>query len=115
MACAARAFGDDYPQISRHWLVRCAGIAYVISAMIYLPWLFSSLDRHLPWLAWPFLAANLLTLATTLLSVFNHWWRAVPERHPLPHGGEPLVGIIVPCCGEPVAMVLRTITSRYTR
>jgi cellulose synthase (UDP-forming) len=111
MACAARAFGDDYPPISRHWLVRCAGIAYVISAMVYLPWLFASLDRHLPWLAWPFLAANLLTLATTLLSVYNHWWRAVPERHPLPHGEEPLVGIIIPCCGEPVAMVLRTITS----
>jgi cellulose synthase (UDP-forming) len=111
MACAARAFGDDYPPIRRHWLVRCAGIAYVVSAMIYLPWLFSSLDRHRPWLAWPFLAANLLTLATTLLSVFNHWWRAVPERQPLPHGEEPLVGIIVPCCGEPVAMVLRTVTS----
>jgi cellulose synthase (UDP-forming) len=111
MACAARAFGDDYPPIHRHWLVRCAGIAYVVSAMIYLPWLFSSLDRHRPWLAWPFLAANLLTLATTLLSVFNHWWRAVPERRPLAHGEEPLVGTIVPCCGEPVAMVLRTVTS----
>jgi cellulose synthase (UDP-forming) len=111
MACAARTFGDDYPPIRRHWLVRCAGVAYVIAAIIYLPWLFSSLDRHLPWLAWPFLVANLFTLATTLLSIFNHWWRVVPEPHPLAHGAEPPVGIIIPCCGEPVAMVLRTITS----
>jgi cellulose synthase (UDP-forming) len=111
MAKAARAFGDDYPPISRHWLLRCAGISYLIAAAIYLPWLFTSLNRHLPWLSWPFLAANLFTLATTLLSIFNHWWRAVPERRPLAHGHEPAVGIIIPCCGEPVSMVLRTVTS----
>jgi cellulose synthase (UDP-forming) len=111
MAQAARAFGDDYPPISRHWLLRCAGVAYLIAAAIYLPWLFASLNRHLPWLAWPFLAANLFTLATTLLSIFNHWWRAVPDRRPLPPGQEPPVGIIIPCCGEPVSMVLRTVTS----
>jgi cellulose synthase (UDP-forming) len=111
MAQAARAFGDDYPPISRHWLLRCAGVAYVIAAAVYLPWLFTALNRHLPWLAWPFLAANLFTLATTLLSIFNHWWRAVPDARPLPHGQEPAVGIIIPCCGEPVSMVLRTVTS----
>jgi cellulose synthase (UDP-forming) len=111
MAKAARAFGDAYPPISRHWLLRSAGVAYLISAAIYVPWLFVSLNRHLPWLSWPFLAANLFTLATTLLSIFNHWWRAVPDPHPLPHGEEPSVGIIVPCCGEPVPMVLRTIAS----
>jgi cellulose synthase (UDP-forming) len=111
MARAARAFGDDYPPIRRHWLLRGAGIAYLISAAIYVPWLFSALNRHLPWLSWPFLLANLFTLATTFLSIFNHWWRAVPDPHPLPHGGEPPVGIIIPCCGEPVAMVLRTIAS----
>ncbi len=111
MARAARAFGDDYPPISRHWLVRGAGIAYVVSAAIYLPWLFTSLNQHLPWLAWPFLVANVFTLLTTLLSIFNHWWRAVPEPHPLPRGAEPSVGVIIPCCGEPVSMVLRTLAS----
>jgi cellulose synthase (UDP-forming) len=111
MARAARAFGDAYPPITRHWLLRSAGIAYLISAAIYVPWLFSSLNRHLPWLSWPFLAANVFTLATTLLSIFNHWWRAVPDPHPLPRGHEPAVGIIVPCCGEPVPMILRTIAS----
>jgi len=111
MARAARAFGDDYPPISRHWLLRCAGIVYLIAAAIYLPWLLTSLNRQLPWLSWPFLAVSLFTLATTLLSIFNHWWRAVPERRPLPPGLEPPVGIIVPCCGEPIPMVLRTVAS----
>ena len=111
MAIAARAFGDDYPPISRHWLVRLAGLAYLISAAIYLPWLLSSLNGQLPWLSWLFLAATILTLTVTLLSVFNHWWRAVPEPHLMPHGAEPIVGIIIPCCGEPVGMVLRTVIS----
>jgi cellulose synthase (UDP-forming) len=111
MACAARAFGDDYPPIRHHWLVRGAGLAYLLAAAIYLPWLFTSLNRDLPWLAWPFLIANLFTLATTALSIFNHWSRAVPTPRALSRGAEPTVGIIIPCCGEPVAMVLRTIVS----
>jgi len=111
MAIAARAFGDDYPPISRHWLVRCAGIAYLLASIMYLPWLLASLNRHIPWLSWPFFCANVFTLITTYLSVANNWWRVVPERHPLPHGAEPKVGIIVPCCGEPVGMILRTVTS----
>ncbi len=111
IAKAARAFGDEYPRISGQWVVRGAALTYALSMLIYLPWLFSTLNGRLPWLAWPFFVANLLTGATTLLSAFNHWWRAVPEPRPLPHGREPTVGIIIPCCGEPVPMVLRTIAS----
>jgi len=111
MACAARAFGDAYPPIRSHWLVRGAGLAYLITAIIYVPWLFAALNHDLPWLSWPFFLANLLTLATTFLSIFNHWSRGVPEPHPLPHGAEPSVGILIPCCGEPVPMILRTISS----
>jgi cellulose synthase (UDP-forming) len=111
MAVAARAFGDDYPPITGHWLVRGAGIAYLTCSVIYLPWLLSVLNRHIPWLSWPFLVANAFTIATTMLSIANHWWRAVPERHPQARGQEPSVGIIVPCCGEPVPMILRTLAS----
>jgi cellulose synthase (UDP-forming) len=111
MAIAARAFGDDYPPIKRHWLLRGAALVYLISAAIYLPWLLGALNDHLPWLSWPFLVANTFTIATTLLSVFNHWWRKLPEPHPLAYGEEPPVGIIIPCCGEPVPMILRTLTS----
>ncbi len=111
MARAARAFGDAYPPIDRHWLVRGAGLAYLAATLIYIPWLYASLNRELPWLSWPFFLANTLTLATTFLSVYNHWWRAVPVPHPLPYGVEPTVGILIPCCGEPLPMILRTIQS----
>jgi cellulose synthase (UDP-forming) len=111
MASAARAFGDRYPPIPHQWLLRLAGMAYLLASLLYMPWLLHSLNRHLPWLAWPFLCANVFTLLTTFLSVANNWWRAVPDPHPLPYGGEPTVGIIVPCCGEPVGMILRTISS----
>jgi len=111
MATAARAFGDAYPPIRRHWLVRGAGLAYLLASLVYVPWLFGALNHDIPWLSWPFFVANLFTLLTTFLSVANHWWRAVPDPHPLPHGAEPTVGIIIPCCGEPVGMILRTISS----
>jgi cellulose synthase (UDP-forming) len=111
MAIAARAFGDDFPPIRGHWLLRTVGLLYLVAVLIYLPWLFSSLNHHLPWLAWPFFVANVFTLLGSLLSIVNHWCRAVPEARPLPYGHEPPVGIIIPCCGEPVGMVLRTIAS----
>jgi cellulose synthase (UDP-forming) len=113
MAIAARAFGDDYPPIRNHWLLRAAGLLYLVAVLIYVPWLFTSLNRDLPWLAWPFFVANIFTLLGSLLSIANHWWRAVPQARPLPHGEEPTVGIIVPCCGEPPGMVLRTILSIF--
>jgi cellulose synthase (UDP-forming) len=113
MAIAARAFGDDYPPIRNHWLLRAAGLLYLVAVLIYVPWLFTSLNRDLPWLAWPFFVANIFTLLGSLLSIVNHWWRAVPRARPLPYGEEPMVGIIVPCCGEPPGMVLRTILSIF--
>ena len=76
-----------------------------------MPWLFSELNRHAPWMAWPFFVASCFTLGLMLVNVANTWWRSVPEPHPLAHGEEPLVGIIVPCCGEPVPLILRTIAS----
>ncbi len=111
MARAARAFGDPYPPIRRHWIVRATALAYVLAMAVYLPWLAQRLNERVLWLSVPFFIANLMTGATTVLSAFNHWWRAVPEPRPLPHGTEPLVGIVIPCCGEPVPMILRTIAS----
>jgi cellulose synthase (UDP-forming) len=46
-----------------------------------------------------------------VLAVYNGWSRKVPEPRPLPPGDEPYVGVIIPTCGEPVAMVLRTVAS----
>jgi cellulose synthase (UDP-forming) len=113
MASAARAFGDDYPPIRNQWLLRTTGTLYVAAILIYLPWLLTALNRHEPWLSWPFLVANIFTLFGTVLSISNHWQRAVPQAHPLPRDQEPTVAIIIPCCGEPVGMVTRTITSVF--
>ncbi|HLY85290.1 MAG TPA: glycosyltransferase [Gaiellaceae bacterium] len=86
-------------------------MALAVASVWYLPWLIRSLDMREAWLAVPFAAANAFTIGAALLSLVNSWQRRVPEPAPLPYGGEPLVGVIIPTCGEPVPMILRTITS----
>jgi cellulose synthase (UDP-forming) len=73
----------------------------------------ASLNESVPWLAWPFAVASVFTLTHVLLGVFNSWSRSAPEPRSLPAGGEPVVGVIVPTCGEPVPMVLRTVVSVF--
>jgi cellulose synthase (UDP-forming) len=113
IAKAARAFGDGYPPLEHQWRVRGAGLLLVAATILYVPWMVQSLNTGLPWLSWPFALANLFTIATGLLAVLNGWSRHVPERRPLPVGQEPIVAVIVPTCGEPVPMVLRTIVSVF--
>ncbi len=113
IAVAARAFGDAYPPLAGQWRVRLAGVILVAATAFYLPWMLRSLNGTTPWLSYPFLAANLFTLAAGLLAVFNGWSRLVPERRPLPRGDEPVVAVIVPTCNEPVPLILRTIESVY--
>jgi cellulose synthase (UDP-forming) len=111
IAVAARAFGDDYPPLEHQGTVRAAGLVLIVASAIYVPWLIASANRSLPWLTWPFVVTNIFTITTSMLTIFNSWWRRVPERTPLPYGVEPTVGVIVPTCGEPVPMILRTIES----
>jgi cellulose synthase (UDP-forming) len=111
IATAARRFGDAYPPLRGQWQIRAAGAILVAVTLFYVPWMFASLNRGKPWLAWPFLAANALTIFTALLAVFNAWWRTAPSRRPLPRGAEPHVGLIIPTCGEAVPMILRTVLS----
>jgi cellulose synthase (UDP-forming) len=111
IAEAARAFGDAYPPITGQWRVRAAGLMLVATTLFYIPWLLSSLNTELPWLAYAFAAANLFTLTSGLLTVFNSWRRYVPPPRPLPRGAEPHVAVLVPTCGESVPMVLRTVVS----
>jgi len=111
IALSARAHGDAYPPIGKHWLLRGASVAYVIASLIYVPWLITRTNNALPWLAWPFLLANLSTLILGWLSIFNLWRRTVPEPRLVAYGAEQPVGIVIPCCGEPVPIVLRTIAS----
>jgi cellulose synthase (UDP-forming) len=111
IAKAARAFGDDFPQVRDQWRVRAAGLLLLATTLLYVPWLLTSLNDAAPWLAYPFAAANVFSMAYGLLSVVNAWSRRVPERRPLPPGEEPHVAVIVPTCGEAVPMVLRTVYS----
>lgn len=111
IAQAARGFGDDYPVECQQGWIRVGAVVLALASLWYVPWMVASLNRSLPWLAWPFAVGNLFTIATGLLALANSWWRRVPPRRPLPRGTEPLVGVIVPTCGEPVPMVLRTVLS----
>src|SRR5215213_5015839 len=111
IAEAARAFGDHYPPVRGQWRLRVAAVLLLATTLLYVPWMLTSLNHELRWLAWPFAAANIFSLAYGALSAFNAWWRRVPERQPLPPGAEMPVGVIIPTCGEAVPMVLRTIVS----
>ncbi len=111
IAVAARAFGDDYPPLRGQRTVRIAGALLVVATLLYVPWMLESLNTGLPWLSIPFAVTNLFTLACGLLAVANGWWREVPERHAVESGEEPTVAVIVPTCGEPIPMILRTVLS----
>src|SRR5688500_2404379 len=111
IARAARAFGDDFPPVRDQWRVRAAGVLLLVTTLLYLPWMLTSLNEAATWLAWPFAAANVFSLAYGALSVFNAWCRHVPARRPVPGGAEPPVAVIIPTCGESVPMVLRTVVS----
>lgn len=109
IAQAARAFGDDYPPVRDQLPVRVAGVLLIVASLWYLPWMLRSLNG---WGAAPFAVVNIFTLATGLLSVANSWRRSVPAVR-LHTGTEPLVGVIIPTCGEPVPMILRTVQSVF--
>lgn len=111
IATAARAFGDDYPLSVTQWPVRLAAVVLIAASVVYAGWAVGALNTDALWLAVPFAAANLYSLLYSVVVVVNQWSRRVPERRLAPHGGEPLVGVIIPTCGEPTGMILRTVES----
>jgi cellulose synthase/poly-beta-1,6-N-acetylglucosamine synthase-like glycosyltransferase len=111
IAQAARAHGDAYPPLRGQWRIRGAGLLLLATTVLYAPWMLTSLNHNAAWLAWPFAVANVFSLAYGVLAVCNAWSRSIPEPCPLGRGSEPHVAVIIPTCGEPLAMVLRTITS----
>ncbi len=110
IAEAVRRHGDALPVAGSSWRSLVSG-AYVAVALAYVGWMLASLDLTRLWIAIPFAAANLLTLTYGLLLVVNGWRREVPVHRPLPHGAEPFVAVLVPTCGEPIPMILRTVES----
>jgi cellulose synthase (UDP-forming) len=111
VATTARAFGDNFPPVRGQARVRVVSLLLVATVLFYLPWMFTSLNPDYPWIAWPFAVANVYSLAYALVGVCNAWSRSVPVRRPVNRGSEPHVGVIIPTCGEPVPMILRTAVS----
>lgn len=111
IATAARAFGDDYPTSMTQWPVRLTAVLLLASSGVYATWVLRSLNHDAMWLAVPFAAANLYSLIYSVLMIANQWSLQIPARRPAPRGEEPLVGIIIPTCGEPTPMILRTVHS----
>ena len=111
LASAARRFGDQFPLLRRQWPIRVSGALVLALMLFYVPWLFAHLDTATPWLAWPFLLANLLSAACVTLSVVNGWSTKVTPRRPIAGPDAPEVAVIIPTWGEPVPMVLRTVLS----
>lgn len=91
--------------------IRLAGVAAAASAAFYVPWFVAHLDLGAAWLSIPFALANLLLALGVGLAVVNNWSRAVPDRHPVAPGDEPMVAVIVPTAGEPSDQVRRTVES----
>ena len=111
IAVAARAFGDEFPPTPPQRWIRTSAVVLALASAWYVPWMLSSFNPHARWLAFPFAAANLFTIVLGLLTVFNSWQRTAPAPVSQPLGEEPWVGVIVPTCGEPIPMILRTIVS----
>jgi cellulose synthase (UDP-forming) len=88
-----------------------AGIALILCTVWFVPWLVLHSDMSKPWLSIPFVLATLIVSAASLVSVFNRWQRAEPERSPVPPGSEPKVAVIVPTLGEPLALLEGTVRS----
>lgn len=111
IAIAARAFGDEFPPVHDQTRVRLAGLLLLATVLCYLPWMLTSLNEKIAWVAWPFAAANLFSMGYAGLAVCNAWSRRVPARRPVQPGMAPHVGVIIPICGKAVPMILRTIVS----
>lgn len=109
VAAAARRYGDRTPPPVREAPIRIVSIAVVALMLVYLPWMFVHLATNRPWLAYPFAAASVFSAVCLLLSIINGWVSRISPLRPFAGSDAPLVGVIIPTCGEPVPMVLRTV------
>lgn len=112
IAVAARRYGDRFPATELQWPIRLISALMLVLMFVYLVWMFEHLNPARPWLAWPFAIASVFSAICLGLSAINGWTRRV--NYPVPLEGDanlPQVAVIIPTCGEPVPMVLRTVLS----
>lgn len=91
--------------------VKILGLMVIISTILYMNWLFTSVNiQHLIY-ALIFIAANIVTAFATIISVINYSSLKVPKRIVVDEGSEPNIGVIIPTWSEPPEMVMNTIRS----
>ncbi|HEX5740806.1 MAG TPA: glycosyltransferase, partial [Pilimelia sp.] len=91
---------------------RAWAVAAALAGAGYLAWTVRAVNPAAYPLALPLAAAHAFFVAQLWLAAANHWHRSRPTPPaPLPAGGEPTVAVVVPTCGEPVAMLAATLRS----
>jgi cellulose synthase (UDP-forming) len=111
IAQAAWRFGESFPAARRMWHIRAVTLIVLGLMASYLVWMLGHLSATRIWLAAPFAAASLMSAACLLVSAINSWCSRVTPPRPLAGRDVPEVAVIIPTCGEPVPMVLRTVVS----
>ena len=98
-----------------HRPVQLASIAIIISAVWFAPWLVMNIDMTHPLSSVPFVCAFLYLVFQIHVSIINNWRWTRAKAMLIPIGHEPYVAVIVPTCGEPIAMVHQTLKSIITQ
>src|SRR4051812_16368076 len=98
-----------------NWRIRASGIVLLGSILWYAPWMLANMYLEVFWFAIPFVAANLLVVLTSLVTLINNWQRTSPAEKLVVEGEEVPVAVLIPTCGEPVHMVAQTIRSVLTQ
>ncbi len=95
------------------WLLctRALGVLLIIASFVQFLYFSQNLNERYPIYADVFLVAILITIFSTIISVVNSWHYSKPMGYVVHYGHEPIVGVLIPCYGEPVAMIRNTINS----
>jgi cellulose synthase (UDP-forming) len=88
---------------------RLLAIGTVIAGLVYLGWLFYTVNPHHPWLGGSFIAAETLCLLLFITASFTVWGIRHKPPEGLPIAQPPSVDIFVTVCGEPLDIVSRTL------
>jgi cellulose synthase (UDP-forming) len=92
-------------------VVQATGVLFALVIVAHLAWLVTSFNTGSPVIASLFVLAILLVDVYALLAIVNSWQIARPALRLLEEGDEPTVAVLIPTCGEPVAMLLATLRS----
>jgi len=92
------------------WRLRAGAVVMFAGLAWFIPWMLLSLNGELALLALAYAGGHLIISANLILTAVNNWVRRHPPLRVL-RTGEPLVGVLIPTAGEPLAMVERTVRS----